>query len=83
MAITVTATHRSSRYIVLEDLEPGLSNVSCAHDSAQTTIDLVFGTVELLQYSKNVWLKESSLLFITQHVGCNADDERAVYKRVN
>jgi len=80
MLITLTATHYRSRYVVLEDLEPALTSISCNLKSSDTILKLTFNNSDLFQRSRESWSLESSLLLVTHHAGCNPDNERSVYK---
>ena len=80
MIITVTATHHRSRYVVLEDLEPALTSISCSFRSSQTIIEFALGDADLFQHTRDAWSRENSLLLVTHHPGCNPDNERSIYK---
>jgi hypothetical protein len=80
MLVTVMATHYRSRYIVLEDLEPALTSISCNLHSTQTILEFTLGDSDLFQRSRDAWSKERSLLVVTNHPGCNPENERGVYK---
>ncbi|PSN64494.1 hypothetical protein BS50DRAFT_590302 [Corynespora cassiicola Philippines] len=78
--ISVTASHRESAYVVVEDFEHLLSDFTCIHNDGITSLKFVFNTTQSIGWAQELWTNRSSILFVTHHVSCNPSNERAVYK---
>ncbi|KAI9674847.1 MAG: hypothetical protein M1829_003587 [Trizodia sp. TS-e1964] len=80
--INVTATHNSRSYVLVEDFEGMLADISCLKDpkdKRNTLLKLKFQNERLLGYATRHWGNKRDLAFVTHHTTCNEDAERGVY----
>ncbi|KAI9765258.1 MAG: hypothetical protein M1839_005596 [Geoglossum umbratile] len=80
--VTVTASHKNTLYVLVEDFEDSLSEIHCVNDtdSESTSMVLRFKDGGAFRHARSHWTSHDRLLFITHHSSCNEGHKRGVYK---
>ncbi|KAH0552960.1 hypothetical protein GP486_006842 [Trichoglossum hirsutum] len=81
-AINVTASHKNSSYVIIEEFESMLSQIRCVDATVDlpTSVVLRFKDDDLFMHARDLWIRHDSLLFVTHHDSCNEVHKRGVYR---
>ncbi|KAH0545378.1 hypothetical protein FGG08_000519 [Glutinoglossum americanum] len=80
--VSVTASHKNTSYVLVEDFEDVLSDIRCVNNAVNVPISMVlqFMDGDAFKYARGHWMRHDTLLFVTHHHSCNEGHKRGVYR---